>query len=185
MNKKEKTAIIAKLSVLNDKMLRSVSRAGTMVSFGFGDLVESTVAQKTDDGKIITKKANVPQYALHIDCSFRINCGDKIMMSQRDIFCPSSEIMAEYDEDEFEWDIVGNNRFDEESQNHFVDTTMDFFVKKITISDVGDLTISLTNDFSIDIFVDSSENEECWRFFEAGNTNNSHLVVTGDGFYEE
>ena len=104
MNKKEKTAIIAKLSVLNDKMLRSVSRAGTMVSFGFGDLVESTVAQKTDDGKIITKKANVPQYALHIDCSFRINCGDKIMMSQRDIFCPSSEIMAEYDEDEFEWD---------------------------------------------------------------------------------
>ena len=107
------------------------------------------------------------------------------MMSQRDIFCPSSEIMAEYDEDEFEWDIVGNNRFDEESQNHFVDTTMDFFVKKITISDVGDLTISLTNDFSIDIFVDSSENEECWRFFEAGNTNNSHLVVTGDGFYEE
>ncbi len=187
MNKKEKTTIIAKVSVLNNKMLRSVSRAGTMISFGFGDLVESTVAQKTDDGKIITKKADVPQYALHIDCSFRINCGDKIMMSQRDIFCPSSEKMAssEYNEDEFEWDLVGNNRFDEESRNHFVDTTMNFFVKKITISDVGDLTISLTNDFSIDVFVDSSENEECWRFFEIGNADNSHLVVTGEGVYEE
>ena len=104
MNKKEITAISNKLSVLNDQKLKSVSRAGTMVSLGFGDFVESTVAQKTEEGKFIIKEVLVPQYALHIDCSFRINCGKSIMISQRDIFCPCSKMIssADFSEDEFE-----------------------------------------------------------------------------------
>lgn len=107
MNKKEITAIVDKLSVLNDQKLKSISRVGTMVSLGFGNLVKNKVAQKTEEGKFITKEVFVPQYALHIDCSFRINYGNSIMMSQRDMFCPNSEMIksANFNDDEFE---VGN-----------------------------------------------------------------------------
>lgn len=187
IKKKQEAAIVNKLSVLNDQKLKSISRAGTMVSLGFGNLVKNKVVQKTEEGKFITKEVFVPQYALHIDCSFRINCGNSIMMSQRDMFCPNSEMIksANFNDDEFEWDVVGNNSFDEKAQKHFIDTSLDFIVTKININSCGDLKILLTNDFSIEIFVDSSENEECWRFFEVGNADCTHLVVSGDGLYEE
>lgn len=175
------------LSVLNDQKLKSISRVGTMVSLGFGDLVKNKVVQKTEEGNFITKEVFVPQYALHIDCSFRIKCGNSIMMSQRDMFCPNSEMIksANFNEDEFEWDIIGNNSFDEKAQKHFVDTGLDFTIKKININSCGDLKILLSNDFSIEVFVDSSEKEECWRFFEVGNADGTHLVVSGDVLYEE
>lgn len=78
----------------------------------------------------------------------------------------------------------GNNRFDEKAAVHFKDTNLEFRVKSIDINKFGDLEIALSNDFYLYIFADVGENGECWRFFEAGNSEETHIIMTGSGFYE-
>lgn len=187
MNKKEHTILLNKISVLNGQKLSYVSRAGTMINLGFGELVKNKVAYKTEEGKFATKEVLTSRYALHLDCTFRVTCGNEILLSKCDIFNPNSTLMKAPDfiEEEFDWDIIGNNNFDEKAKKHFIDTDLNFVIKKVTISKFGDLKILLSNDFCLEAFIDSSENEECWRFFEVGNTDNAHLVITSNGFYEE
>lgn len=187
MNKKENIAICNKISVLNNQKLSHISRAGSMINLGFGEFVKNKIAYKTEDGTFATKEVLAPKYAIHIDCAFRITCGNEILLSKCDIFNPNSALIKDsnFVEEEFNWDVIGNNSFDEKSKTHFVDTDLDFVIKKVTINRLGDLTILLSNDFCLEVFIDSSENEECWRFFEVGNADDAHLVVTGRGFYDE
>lgn len=187
MNKKEQDIILNKLSVLAEQKLNQVSRAGTMIDLGFGKMIKKKVAHITQDGKYEIKETLTSRYALQIDCSFRITCGSAILLSKCDIFQPSSELLNTYsfDEENFEWDNSGANRFDENAKNHFTENKLKFTVKKITTNKFGDLKIALSNDLFIEIFVDTSENEECWRFFEAGDIESQHLVVNGKGLNEE
>ncbi|MBE6913031.1 MAG: hypothetical protein E7473_10955 [Ruminococcaceae bacterium] len=90
----------------------------------------------------------------------------------------------DFDEETFEWDEPGNNSFDEKSETHFLNTNLEFVVKRISAKGFGDLEISLTNDICIEIFVDTSE-EESWRFFEVGKSEEGHIVVTGKGVFEK
>ena len=175
MNKNEQDIILSRLLILTGQKLNQVSRAGTMINLGFGEFVKSKVAYKTEEGKYETREVLTPKYALHIDCSFRVTCGDKIMLSKYDIFQPSSEHKYDADEENFEWDINGANRFDESAKIHFSESKLKFYVKKISINKFGDLKITLSNDFYIELFIDASENEECWRFFEPGNITNTHF----------
>ena len=184
MNKAEQRIVLNKISALTQQKLNQVSRAGTMINLGFGEFIKSKTAYKTENGEYKIKEILTTKYALHIDCGFRVTCGDKILLSKCDIFQPSSDQRSDFDEDNFEWDISGANRFDEFARMHFTENELDFYVQKITINKFGDLNIKMSNDFCIDIFVDASENDECWRFFKPGNTTDTHLVITGDGFYE-
>ena len=57
------------------------------------------------------KTEEVAEYALHIQCSWRIVKGNKIVVASRDFYSPRTGLD---DENEyFEWDVQGNNRFDE------------------------------------------------------------------------
>ncbi len=99
------------------------------------------------------------------------------------MFRPNSQIQKEnFDEDNFQWDAEGNNKFDEQ-KNSFND--MDLLVQDIIINEIGDLKIVLSNDFCIEVFIDTNEDEECWRFFEVGNNEKPHFVITGCEYYEE
>ncbi|MGN0182498.1 MAG: hypothetical protein ACI4DP_08845, partial [Candidatus Ornithomonoglobus sp.] len=81
MNKKEQNEIVNRLADIRGKKLNQVSRAGTMINLGFGDFIKSKTAYKTETGRYEIKESLMPKYAIHIDCDFRIACGDTILSS--------------------------------------------------------------------------------------------------------
>lgn len=187
MKKEKQTEILEKISILNNQRLNYVHRAGTMATLGFGEIVKNKVSSKNDKGEVIAKEVYVSKYALHIDCSFRISHSNEIILTGNDIFRPNSKLaeLSSKENEEFDWDMVGNNAFDEITVSYFSDIKAELTVKSISVNEFGDLSIKLSNDFCLDIFVDVSEDEECWRLFEVGNSDKKHLVVTGKGYYEE
>ena len=99
------------------------------------------------------------------------------------MFRPNSQMNnGNYNDNDFEWDVEGNNKFDE-SKNFLCDT--DLLVEDIIINETGDLKIVLSNDFCIEVYIDTNEDEECWRFFEVGNSEKPHIVITGQGYCEQ
>ncbi len=183
MSKKEINKIIMAMSNLKGERFRQLSRGGSMASLGFGEISKAKVAYKTESGKLDLRETVASKYAVHIDGFFRITHQGKIVLSKDDMFRPNSQIQKDdFDEDNFEWDAEGNNKFDEQ-KNSFND--IDLLVQDIIINEIGDLKIVLSNDFCIEVFIDTNEDEECWRFFEVGNSEKPHIVITGYGYCEE
>ncbi len=172
--------------ILNNQKLSNISRVGSMICLGFGELVNNKAAYKTEEGNFEIKHRLTSMYALHIDCGFRMTTENEILLTRGDIFNHNSTINDDFecDDEDFDWDVFGNNSFDEKIKEQFTDKNLCIVVESINISKFGDLKILLSNGYCIEIFVDSSSDEECWRFFEVGNADKKHLVVTGNGFYE-
>ena len=58
------------------------------------------------------------------------------------------------------------------------------YVSEYKINKWGDLRLVFSNNEYLEVFVDASDDTECWRFFKyAGNE--EHLVVTGLGVVYE
>lgn len=183
MNKKEINKIIMVMSNLKGEKLHQISRGGSMASLGFGEISNAKVAYKTENGKLDLRETVTSKFAVHIDGFFRITHQGKIVLSKDDMFRPNSQVQNnDFDDDDFEWDAEGNNKFDEQ-KNSLND--IDLLVKDIIINEIGDLKIVLSNDFCIEVFIDTNEDEECWRFFEVGNSEKPHIVITGCEYYEE
>ncbi|MDE5054037.1 hypothetical protein NDK25_17520, partial [Niallia taxi] len=77
-------------------------RTSNLFWLGIGDLVKINRRGRIEE---------TAEYALHIQCSWRITLGNKIIVASRDFYSPNSQ-WDEKNED-FDWDIKGNNRFDE------------------------------------------------------------------------
>lgn len=183
MNKNEIIKIINKMSVMKGFELRQIARPGAMMSLEFGERIKKNTAERNDNIKSEIKNTVDLKYAVHIDGFFRITHKGRIALSKDDMFRPSSLIRNDIlDEDDFEWDIAGNNKFDEE-KDKFED--IDLSIREIYVNEYGDLRIILSDDYSIEVFVDTNEDEECWRFFEVGNNEKPHIVITGCGYFEE
>ncbi len=183
MNKKEIDKIIVLMSNLKGERLYQISRGGAMAAFGFGENTNARVVYKTESGKLDLRETAVSKYAIHIDGFFRITRHGSIVLSKDDMFRPNSQLQKDgFDEDNFEWDIEGNNKFDEQKKFCY---DVDLLVQDIIINELGDLKIVLSNDFCIEVFIDTNEDEECWRFFEVGNSEKPHVVITGCRCYEQ
>lgn len=184
MNKKQLSIITKALSSLNGEQLQTVMRAGSMADFGFGSFVEKEIRRFDDKKKLVTKIVSVPRFSLHVDCHFRLSCGNEIILSRGDIFQPSITLLqdADFDFESFNWDVNGNNRYDEIVKKIFQTEPSSIKIKKVTISSLGDIKLYFTNDFLMEISPDISGSEECWRFFETGSE--EHIVVSGQGLEE-
>lgn len=115
-------------------------------------------------------------YALLLQCPFRMisNTG-KIIVTSYDIYLDKNgnRLASTH------WDRKGKNRYDIEIQK-WLTNYPDIFVKNVNLNMQGDLKIIFSNDDSLEIFVNCSTNEECWRFFEM-HTDKKHLVISGIG----
>ena len=186
MNKTEIDRITNKMLVIKGQPLNEIVRTSSMLCLGFGDKVKGKTAYKTDEGAFKVKESEKSKYALHIDCFFRISAGDKILLTRDDMFKASSKMQDnDFDEEEFQWDIKDNNRFDEELTTVLDPENQLLSVKEIHVNIFGDLKVILSNNYCIETFTDTSEEEECWRFFEMGNTEAPHIVVKGSSIFEE
>lgn len=158
------------VGILSGETLRDIGRACDMLWLSFGKTIK-TVNRK---GKEVLKGT----YAIHVQCSWRVvdqNTKD-ILFTSSDIYLPNSNLEMD---SEFDWDIQGNNRFDEKVVQWKKDNKS-IIVNKIVASDTGDLNIILNNRNTIEVFINKSVNKECWRFFEC-STKKQHMVINGNG----
>ena len=159
-----------KLSVLLNAQLRYIMRCADMGDFGFGEDTAFT------DIRGITRL--VSKYTLHLQCAFRLVNPQKIVLTNLDIYKENSA--AEWSED-FNWDILGANLYDEQAQKCselFSENAV--YVVKVNAGKYGDVQITLSNNYVLEIFVNRSSDDECWRFLEYG-TEKEHFVITGQG----
>ncbi|GKI16233.1 hypothetical protein CE91St44_27180 [Oscillospiraceae bacterium] len=152
--------------LLNQPLLK-IGRASDLFWMLFGNsILDSFQENKT------TEKF---EYALHLQCPWRIRSkGDsQIQLASDDIYQPTSLIKWS---PEFDWDVQGNNLFDEKAQKLFSDNNL-VFVKRVSISKNNDLQLEFSNHLILECFVNTSTFEECWRFFRQNG--DRHLVAKG------
>ena len=151
--------------------LQYAGRASNLFWLGFWDIVQIVRRGRTEE---------TAEYALHIQCSWRITLGNKIVVASRDFYTPNSQ-WDERNED-FDWDIQGNNRFDERIK-HFTNDNRQIEVLQIDSDEVGGFYVTLSGGYKLEVFPDSSEEDEQsehWRLFNR-KENNHHFIVTGNG----
>ena len=158
------------IEILSGETLRDIGRACDMLWLSFGKTI-----------KIINRKGVAVlkgTYALHVQCPWRMvdQNSNTILFTSSDIYLPNSKLEMN---SEFDWDMQGNNRFDEKVVS-WKEDNKSIVVSNITVNAMGDLNIVLNNRNVVEIFVNKSVNKECWRFFESG-TKKQHMVVNGDG----
>lgn len=120
------------------------------------------------------------EYALHLQTSFRVTSDEKIVFAGADIFQPSKMIQSsgEIDLETFEWDVQGNNRYDENVKLFIEEYSYNLKVNEVLMNQWGDLSIQLSENIKIEVFINMSE-EECWRFFKRHS--GYHLVIGAEG----
>lgn len=151
--------------------VRYISRASNMLCLGLGEFTSSC----KDDGNNYKKS----KFTLHVQTSWRIVNKDsrRILLAMSDFYVPNSTLNRTRD---FIWDKSGNNLFDEKSIN-WISVSKPIYVKSFKMDLWGDLFLYFSNGDVLEVFVNSSDNTESWRFFET-ESNKKHLVVTGFGF---
>ncbi|TPF18364.1 hypothetical protein [Priestia megaterium] len=164
---------VKKLMGLN---LRCAGRASNLFWLGFGEKILVTRRGKTEE---------VAEYALHIQCSWRIAKGNKIVVASRDFYSPRTGL--EDENEDFEWDVQGNNQFDERIESFIEGINEHTIVERVDSDEVGGLKIFLSQGYLVEVFPDTSEDDEYsefWRLFNRKEAS-PHFVVTGKGIKNE
>jgi hypothetical protein len=126
---------------------------------------------------------SITEYALNIQCTWRIIGPEGIVVASNDLYFPAGEYPY-HDLETFDWAVQGSNRCDERTnlfKKSIADQTL--IVLSVEADSLGGLSIYLSEGYSIDIFPADSLGREYWRFFNRNSTDN-HFVVTGEGIEE-
>jgi hypothetical protein len=171
-----KTEIERATAVLIGKKLWRCTRAADLAAFQFG-IRRPT---KTFRGE----PAEVGEFALHVQCGWRIAHGDKVLVARRDLYYPANYSSANQAiPEDFDWDISGANLQDRLVTELFQGGTREFAVRRVEVGCAGALQILLEADVSLEVFPDDSHEQEHWRLF-APSTGGPHFVVTGNGIQD-
>ncbi|HEZ7986801.1 MAG TPA: hypothetical protein RWO09_07695 [Ruminococcus sp.] len=156
------------IQLLLKQPLLYIDREADMIDIGFGQYIPFV----NHRGEY--KKS--PKYALHLQCSFRlISRISGIIVTSSDIYLDENGKFMQ----ECKWDKLNANRYDIIlSKWKFINK--DLVVEDISINNCGDLFIVLNNEYVIEVFVNNSTDDECWRLF-SNNIDEEHLVVSGVG----
>jgi hypothetical protein len=153
--------------------LVNAGRAADMQWFHFGE--QRTVSDFKGKPRLIG------EYALHIQCPWRIVGREGIVVGSSDRYYPANEQNEQ--RGDFDWDIPGANRCDKLIQA-FLQERKGFpaVVTRIESDFIGSLKIKLKGDLDLDldVFPDDSLGKEHWRFFKP-STERPHFIITGHG----
>ncbi|MBE6870646.1 MAG: hypothetical protein E7491_01695 [Ruminococcaceae bacterium] len=155
------------------KPLTWIGRAIDMGTIGFGEKHE-TIDYK---GQKVMKA----EYALHLQTPWRIvdEKTSEIIVASYDMYVPRSD--SEYTEysEEFDWDIQGNNLYDEICEKLRKE---EVYVEKVFLSKQNDIKIWFSNQTVLETFTNHSDNKgETWRFFKICDEDERipHMVAYG------
>jgi hypothetical protein len=158
------------LDVLIGKALWSSGRAADLEWFQFGQL--RTVKDFHGDAK------EVGEYALHVQCAWRIRHRDQVVVGSRDVYVPPQE-SADQPRD-FGWDVQGANRCDTRIAELFQKETQRFLVQQVEVGEAGAFTVILNSEYALDVFPNDSLSSEHWRILRP-YSEEPHFVVSGKG----
>lgn len=149
------------------------NRAADLQTFQFGGRHTALLKHGPRAGQPVTHG----DYALHIQCSWRIVGPAGIVVGRRDLY-----VVAGPDPDaeppDWTWDKPGANRRDERIEAWLRDRT--YTVESVAADTLGGCTLALSQDHSLTVFPDDSLVGEYWRLLRP-ETNDEHFVVTGAG----
>ena len=157
------------LGALIGMPLWAMGRAVDLAWFEFG-------SRRTVKGwKGVEKE--VGDYALHVQCPWRIILRDKIVIGRGDIFCTPEE-SDEPTPPDFDWQK--GNRFDRIAEEFCQGESQQLLVQAVNTGEVGRLAIVLERGYKLEVFPHDSDNAEHWRFFKP-YVEGPHLVFSGKG----
>lgn len=156
---------MSQINMLINQPLLKMGRASDLCWILFG----KRILDKDKKGNTIEKG----EYSLHLQCPWRLRskADSQIKLASGDIYEPNSKTTWSPD---FNWDILGNNLFDEKVQHFFAGNKI-ISVKSVLITQTNDLQIEFSNEFILECFVNMSPNTECWRFFRYNS--DAHMVA--------
>src|SRR5437879_2638782 len=161
------------ISVLVGKNLWRCTRAADLAAFQFGERIPS----KTYKGEA----CEVGEFALHVQCSWRIVQHEKVIVAHRDLYYPAGyHSQSEAIPRDFYWDAQGANRQDRLIHDFFQNGSRAYMVQRVEAGNAGAFLLALADDFSLEVFPDDSLEGEHWRLFTPGGEG-PHFVVTGTG----
>jgi hypothetical protein len=165
-----RTQVQEALNVLIGQPLWSSGRAADLEWFQFGrrKIVQDSRGDRREVG----------EYALHVQCAWRIRQEDHIVVASRDLYDPPEE--SDDRPDNFNWDVQGGNRRDKRIAELFLGETRQFLVQMVEVGAAGSFTIGLDGDYALDVFPDDSSSGEYWRIFKP-YAKEPHFVVTRKG----
>jgi hypothetical protein len=172
-----KTRVQEALDVLVGQPLWSSGRAADLEWFQFGP--RKTVKDSWGEKE-------VGEYALHVQCAWRIRRGDRVVVASRDLYSPPEENPEENPKENndrpgnFHWDVQGGNRRDRRIAELFQNETRQFMVRKVEAGEAGGFTIVFEDEYALEVFPDDSMSGEHWRIFKP-YADEPHFVVTGAG----
>lgn len=161
------------LQVLVGETLWSSGRAADLQWFQFGQ--RRTVTDFRGNPK------EVGEYALHLQCAWRIQRGGAVTVGSRDLY--SSKEDSE-DGRSFDWDVPGASKIDQRISELFENGTREYKVSQIEVGNAGSFTIVLEDNFALDVFPHDSSGKEHWRLFRPYR-DEAHFVVSGKGIGED
>ena len=117
-------------------------------------------------------------YALNVQCFFRFIKNDSIITTRGDMYYPANSYTGDYAD--FDWDIHGQNLFDERVMQ--IINKHRLKCMNIVIKEYNDIDFEFDDGMTLSVYSDCSIREEQWRLFEKGNLDKGHIVVTPFGF---
>lgn len=159
---------VNRIKLLLKQPLLYIDREADMIDIGFGQYIP--FVNHRDEHK------KSPKYALHLQCFFRlVSRISGIIVTSSDIYLDENgKFMQEY-----KWDKLNANRYDK-ILNKWKFVNKDLVVEDISINNRGDLFITLNDEYVIEVFVNNSTDDECWRLL-SNNMEEEHLVVSSVG----
>jgi hypothetical protein len=153
--------VIAALSQIVGLPLTAARRAADMRTFQFG------ILRPVDGG-------SVGDFALHVQCPWRIEGPDGIVTGRSDIWEPVED-NAPYDEN---WHYENSpNLQDARLEQWLAECQWALVVKSVDADDFGGAAISLERGFVLRLFPAGRRRED-WRLFRP-KTDAPHLVISG------
>ena len=165
-----KKKIEDEMQVLIGERIRQIRRVALMLGIDFGNDVEYKHIVGSKRGEI----SIVPKFSLHIHSSWRLLKHGDICLGQSDLF---NRIEGEFklykNNEESRYNVVYteiSKRLNEGFDNEPIR------VIKAEANELGDLKLYMEDGYCVELFVDSIESNESWRFFR-NDKDLEHFVV--------
>jgi hypothetical protein len=142
-------------------------RAADMATFQFGKRIK--------ERDYYGRPSEIGEYAMHVQCAWRIVKGDAVIVGSRDLHHPASAADDDTIPEGFDWDREHNRR-DKLIESFFDGRS--FTVRHVTLGAAGTCRIEFDDAVMLEIFPDDSFAHEHWRLFSTLDTN-AQLIVTG------
>jgi hypothetical protein len=156
------------LRALLGKKMWIYRRAADMAGFHFGDRIPVK--------DYYERPSEVGEYAMHIQCAWRIVKDGRVLVASRDLYYPAGDLKDDSIPEGFDWDRDQNRR---DTLLNSMFTGPGFTVRDVHLGLAGMCNIEFDEGLALEIFPDDSLTHEHWRLFATQDVDRQLIVAGG------